>query len=259
MHAALITGKERVELVEFAEPDPFPGGVVVEIDLCGICGTDIHAYQSGDAYNPAVCGHEWTGLVSKVGAEAGLTDGERVVVAVPPACGVCAACKAGQSRWCQASFLVATGRDRYAPPHGGFAPRIAVHAGRLVAVDPALTIEQAAQVEPATISFHAVRHTPPRPGELAVVQGAGPIGLTTMQFVVAGGAGTTVVIEPNAARQELARALGATHVTDPVRSEGPDRRAVAAGSVPTSCTSASDVRRRSRARSITPVAAVGCA
>ena len=216
MQAALITGKERLELVEFPEPDPFPGGVVVDIELCGICGTDIHAYQSGDPYNPAICGHEWTGVVSKAGADVGSTsEGDRVVVAVPPACGSCEACRAGQSRWCQASFLVATGRDRYAPPHGGFAPQIAVHASRLVAVESSLTVEQAAQVEPATVSFHAVRHTPPQPGELAVVQGAGPIGLTTLQCVVAGGAGTAIVIEPNPARQDLARMLGATHVVEP--------------------------------------------
>ena len=150
-----------------------------------------------------------------MGTDSGYSEGDRVVAAVPPARGKCAACTAGQSRWCQASFLVATGRDRFAPPHGGFAPQIAVHAGRVLGVEPSLTVEQAAQVEPATVSFHAVRHTPPYPGELAVVQGAGPIGLTTLQFVVAGGAGVTVVIEPNAARQGLARMLGATHVVDP--------------------------------------------
>ena len=61
MHAALITGENRVELVEFPSPTPAAAGVVVDIAFCGICGTDIHAYQSGRPYNPAICGHEWAG------------------------------------------------------------------------------------------------------------------------------------------------------------------------------------------------------
>lgn len=216
MHAALITGKERVELVEFPTPTPHAEGAVVDIELCGICGTDIHAFQSGDDYNPAICGHEWTGVVSDVGRDAeGVTEGDRVVVGVPPACGGCDACRAGQARYCQATFLVAVGRDEHAPPHGGFAPRIAVHASRLLTVAPALSPEQAAQVEPATVAFHAVRHTQPDLGEVAVVQGAGPIGLTTLQFVRAGGAGTIVVIEPNESRRALASELGATHAVAP--------------------------------------------
>lgn len=61
MHAALITGRHRLELVDVAEPEPAPDGVVVAIDRCGIYGTDVHAYASGRPYNPAICGHEWTG------------------------------------------------------------------------------------------------------------------------------------------------------------------------------------------------------
>ncbi len=64
MLAALITGARIVELREFPEPVPASGGVVVDIAFCGICGTDVHAYQSGRPYNPAICGHEWTGTVS---------------------------------------------------------------------------------------------------------------------------------------------------------------------------------------------------
>ena len=63
MHAALITGREQVELREFPDPEPPEDGVVVAVSYCGVCGTDIHAYQSGDPYNPAVCGHEWVGHV----------------------------------------------------------------------------------------------------------------------------------------------------------------------------------------------------
>ena len=216
MQAALITGKETVELVEVPEPEPVAEGVVVDIQLCGICGTDIHAWQSGDPYNPAICGHEWTGHVSAIGSEvSSLAEGDRVVVAVPPACGRCEACTSGNTSWCEVTFLAAVGRDRFAPIHGGFAPRIAVHRGRVVPVNPALTVEQAAQVEPATVAFHAVRNTQPGLGDVSVVQGVGLIGLTTLQAVVAGGAGEVIVVEPNEARRALAAQLGASATTSP--------------------------------------------
>jgi (R,R)-butanediol dehydrogenase/meso-butanediol dehydrogenase/diacetyl reductase len=213
--AALITGLRRVELLEFPDPVPADRGVVVDVAFCGICGTDIHAYQSGDPYHPAICGHEWCGTVSAKGSEVkSLSEGDRVVVAVAPACGRCPACRAGQSDHCATSFMSALGRDPLAPPHGGFAPRIAVAAERVVRTDPRIDDLTAAQVEPSTVTFHAVRRSGLRLGDVAVVQGAGPIGLGTLQWVRAAGAGTIVVVEPNPARRALAAELGAHHVVD---------------------------------------------
>ncbi len=216
MLAGLITGASTVELREFPDPTPHDDGVVVDIAFCGICGTDVHAYQSGQPYNPAICGHEWSGTISAVGRSvSSLAEGDRVVVAAAPACGQCTACRAGQAERCQVAFLSAIGRDELAPPHGGFAPRLAVAASRVVRTDPGLDDEQAAQVEPMTVAFHAVRTSKLRLGDTAVVQGAGPIGLSTLQWVRAGGAGTIVAIEPNADRRAMAAALGADHVVEP--------------------------------------------
>lgn len=216
MFAALITGRSTVDLVEFPDPTPAEGGVVVDIAFCGVCGTDVHAYQSGAPYHPAICGHEWVGTVSARGEGVrDLSDGDRVVVAIAPICGRCPACRAGQSDHCQSAFLSALGRDPLAPPHGGFAPRIAVSKDRVIRADSRLSDEQAAQVEPATVSFHAVRRSRVRLGDVAVVQGAGPIGLGTLQWVRAAGAGVVVVVEPNERRRELAVALGAHHAVEP--------------------------------------------
>ncbi len=216
MHAALITGRHTVELREFRDPTPAPAGVVVDIAFCGICGTDIHAYQSGQPYNPAICGHEWAGTVSAIGSEvSSIGEGDRVVVAAAPSCGSCAACRAGQAERCQVAFRSAIGRDELTPPHGGFAPRLAVAATRVVRTNPALTDEQAAQVEPTTVAFHAVRASGLRLGDVAVVQGAGPIGLATLQWVRAAGAGEVIVVEPNEQRRALAATLGATVTVEP--------------------------------------------
>ena len=216
MRAALITGKETIELKEFPDPRPAPSGVVVDVSFCGICGTDVHAFQSGRAYNPAICGHEWSGVVSAIGADVrSFTEGDRVIVAAAPACGHCTACNRGHSDRCEVAFLSALGRDALAPRHGGFAPRIAVAANRVVHTNPALSDETAAQVEPATVAFHAVRSSALRLGDVAVIQGGGPIGLCTMQWVRAAGAGVVIVVEPNPQRRALAVALGAHHAVEP--------------------------------------------
>ena len=117
MRAALIA-RGRVEFREFAPPQAREGGVVVNIAYCGLCGTDLHAYKSGAEYNPAICGHEWTGTVGAVGDNVtGLAEGDRVVVAVPPACGRCVECARSLPERCRVSFAYAVGRDERAPAH----------------------------------------------------------------------------------------------------------------------------------------------
>ncbi len=215
MQAALITGVETVQLLDFPEPEPRDDQVVVDISYCGVCGTDVHAFQSGQA-RPSVCGHEWVGHVSEKGADVDrIGEGDRVVIAVPPSCGNCDACHAGQMNKCQTVLLATVGVGPYDTPHGGFAPRLAVHHGRAVHANPALTDEQAAQIEPATICFHAVRANQPRMGDVAVIQGAGPIGLSTMQWVLTGGAAKVIVVEPAEARRSVAENLGAHEVVAP--------------------------------------------
>jgi (R,R)-butanediol dehydrogenase/meso-butanediol dehydrogenase/diacetyl reductase len=119
------------------------------------------------------------------------------------------------------------GRDPLAPPHGAFAPRIAVDARRLIPVSSSLSDVQAAMVEPATVALHAVRRTPPRPDETVIVQGCGPIGLFVLQCALAEGGERVVAVEPNPARRQLAASLGADAVWTPeeARAELADRPA----------------------------------
>lgn len=216
MRAALITGAGQVEIREFPEPAPAEDGVVVDVALCGVCATDVGAFATGRPYRPAVCGHEWTGTVSATGGSVTrLAAGDRVVVAVPPPCGTCPPCRAGHRRQCATAHAFARGREPGAPSHGGFAPRIAVSADRVVRAHPDLDDETLAQVEPVTVALHAVRQSSLRPGEDVVVQGAGPVGLTTMQCARAAGAGQIIVSEPDAERRALAMALGADLAVDP--------------------------------------------
>jgi len=216
MRVGLVTGHERIEFKEFPEPVPEPGKAVVEIAYCGICGTDLHPFHTGDPYNPAICGHEWTGSVSALGkGVTGLEVGDRVGIGATPACGQCANCRAGHAANCTAALMAMVGVGPLAPPHGGFARAIAVDAARLYRIRPELSDEQAAMLEPATVAVHALRQTPMQLGDSAVVLGAGPIGLLVLQCARAAGAGFVVVVEPNPERARLAAELGASAVIDP--------------------------------------------
>ena len=216
MLAALITGANQLDLQEFPTPTPADDGVVVDIAYCGICGTDVHAFASGRSYRPAICGHEWTGTISAVGkAVTAIREGDRVVVGVPAPCGSCAACQGGHTDHCMTCVAFVHGRDPAAPSHGGFAPQIAVSVDRVIKAHPRLSDEVLAQVEPVTVSLHAVNRSGLREGDTAVVLGAGPVGLTTMQCALAAGAGQVLVVEPSGVRRAMAVALGATAVATP--------------------------------------------
>lgn len=216
MQVGLVTGKGQLTLREFPEPRPEPGKAVVRIAYCGICGTDLHAYQSGEPYNPAICGHEWTGHVAATGA--GVThvrEGDRVAIGVATACGHCATCRRGDAAHCETAFMGAIGVGPLAAPHGGFASAIAIDASRLYPVAAKLSDVEAALLEPATVAVHAVRRTELRLGDTAVVLGAGPIGLLVAQAARAAGAGFVAVVEPEPRRRSLAAAVGADAVIDP--------------------------------------------
>jgi (R,R)-butanediol dehydrogenase/meso-butanediol dehydrogenase/diacetyl reductase len=216
MQVGLVTGKREITLREMPEPEPSPGKAVVEIAYCGICGTDLHAWASGAPYNPAICGHEWAGTLSKRGAGvAHVKEGDRVSIGIAPACGQCSECRSGRGAYCASAFQGLLGAGPLAAPHGGFARAIAIDAARLIPVRAGITDEAAALLEPATVALHAVRRTPLRLGDACVVLGAGPIGLLTLQCARAAGAGAVAVVEPHPVRRAKAIQLGAAAAIDP--------------------------------------------
>lgn len=215
MKVGLITGQRVIELRDMPEPVAAPGAVVVDVTYCGICGTDVHAFQSGDPYPAGLCGHEWTGRVRELGeGVASLAEGDRVTVAMPAPCGQCAQCRAGFGAWCLPAML-SLSHDPLGSGHGAYASAIAASANRLAKVPDAISDEAAALIEPATVAYHGVRLAQLRIGDFSVVQGAGPIGLFALQWVKLSGARAIVVIEPSSERAAHARALGATVVCAP--------------------------------------------
>ena len=95
----LVRGLREVRIEEFPAPVPAPGKAVVDISYCGICGTDVHAFVSGEPYNPAICGHEWVGHVSAADASVtNVREGDRVAIGVASACGQCSMCQRGDAQ-----------------------------------------------------------------------------------------------------------------------------------------------------------------
>ncbi len=223
MEVALVTGRHRIELQEFPEPVAAPGKAVVQIAYCGICGTDVHAYQSGAPYNPAICGHEWCGTVSAAGAGVEVREGDRVAIGIAGACGRCPSCRRGDAGHCDVAFAGLVGRGPLAAGHGGFAPAIAIDAARLYEVHRRIDDVQAALLEPATIALHAVRRTGIRLGDAVVVIGGGPIGLLVLQCARAAGAGSILLLEPQPGRRALGDALGASLSIDPTAEDAVQR------------------------------------
>lgn len=216
MPVGLVDGPGTFTIHDLPVPEPTPDTLVVDIAFCGICGTDVHAFESGRLLSKAVCGHEWAGTVSAVGSTiTTIAEGDRVVVAVPPACGACDPCRAGHADYCMTVFLTQLGADPLASPHGGFAPSLLVGPGRVIATNPSLSDAEAAQVEPATVTFHAVARSGLRLGDVVVIQGGGPIGLLALQWARVAGAGHVIVIEPSEHRRALATSLGADEVVAP--------------------------------------------
>ena len=213
---ATVLRPHELDIADEEIPEPTPDQVVVKIRYCGVCGTDVHGFETPEMLPPAVFGHEWTGTVVDAGPDVrGVGVGQRVAVAVGPPCGTCPMCRAGYAEHCETAFAEANGITPDAPPHGGFATHLAVSQRRVVPVLDELSEEQAALVEPTAVTFHAVKRTAFRLGSTVVVQGAGPIGLLTAQHARYAGAGRTLISEPVEARREAARAVGFTDVFEP--------------------------------------------
>lgn len=201
MRALVYTGPGALEMRDVPDPVPDAAGdeALVRIELCGICGSDMHAFLGHDARRPApaVLGHEAAGTV--VG---GPDDGRRVTVNPLVSCGACARCTEGRPNLCPARQIVSM-----APRPGAFAQYVSVPRANLVTVPDDVPLEKAALAEPVACGWHAVRlGAAALHGRLAdarcLVIGGGAIGVGAALSLAAAGAGPTVVVEPSAARRD---------------------------------------------------------
>jgi threonine dehydrogenase-like Zn-dependent dehydrogenase len=213
MRAAVFSGPGRLEILERPVPRvDAPADVVLDVEACGICGTDLQIL-SVPPRHPAtlgvVLGHEFVGVVADAGSDAtDLRVGDRVVVAPNVSCGACGPCRRGRRNHCERFTTLGVYVD------GGLAPKVRVPASQCHPISADLPAHVAALAEPLSTVVHGARQASVFPGELAVVIGAGPIGLMFVALLSHAGA-SVVAVEPAPERAALAERLGATSVAAP--------------------------------------------
>lgn len=175
-----IVVQQPNELIIEERPMPIPGvgEVRVKISLAGICGSDSHIYRGHNPFAkyPRVIGHEFFGVIDAVGE--GVTDkfhGQRVCVDPVISCGHCYPCSVGKPNVCTSLVVLGVHRD------GGFSEYAVVPAKNAWVVAPTIADHHAVMVEPFTIAANVTGQVEPRKEDIALIYGAGPMGLTTLQ------------------------------------------------------------------------------
>jgi threonine dehydrogenase-like Zn-dependent dehydrogenase len=217
MTAAVLRGPGRLSVEEVPVPALGAGDVLVAIDLCGVCGTDLHMVVDGWGEPGSWQGHEWVGTVAAVGDGVGRwAVGDAVVGGPAVRCGSCAPCRAGRPSLC-----VARDAGGIVTEQGGFATFKLAAADELLAPPPGLDRRAAVLAEPLAVALHGITRSGIGPGLRALVLGAGPIGALTVAALRARGVEDVACAEPGERRRALARTVGATRVLDPADLEVP--------------------------------------
>jgi (R,R)-butanediol dehydrogenase/meso-butanediol dehydrogenase/diacetyl reductase len=212
----LAEDRPRLETADVEDPVAGPGEVVVDVTACGVCGSDLHVV--GAVAPPGtVLGHEVAGVVAEVGPEVDDRWRPGTVVTARPffGCGSCAHCRRGRQDHCPEFRLVGL------QARGGFAERTVFDATELFALPASVTGPEQSLVEPFAVARRTLRRGGLVAGEDVTVLGAGPIGLATVAWARALGAGRIVVSDPVERRRQLALAHGADVAVEPAAVEAP--------------------------------------
>ena len=213
MKTAVMTAIGKVELMERPIPSPAPGEVLVKVEYVGICGSDLHYFESGRigdfvVQTPFVLGHEAGGVVVETGE--GVTDlkpGDRVALEPGKTCGHCEHCKEGKYNLCEDVIFFAT-----PPVDGVFQEYVAHEADLCFKIPDQMSTMEAALIEPLAVGLHGARQGGACLGQTAVVMGAGCIGLCCMLSLRAMGVSRIIVVDVMKKRLDKALELGADHV-----------------------------------------------
>ena len=180
MRAVVLEAPGVPSVVDRPDPAPGPDEVVIAVESCGICGTDLHIYDGafGPATYPLTPGHEIAGRVAAVGRGVEHLE-EDVLVAVDPSlfCGHCAFCRRGRGNLCENWNAIGDTVD------GAFAEYVIAPAVNVYEVGDALTPPEAAMIEPVACAVHALDRIVVMPGDDILVYGAGTMGLILGQLL----------------------------------------------------------------------------
>jgi 2-desacetyl-2-hydroxyethyl bacteriochlorophyllide A dehydrogenase len=213
LRAFTITGPKEGHVDDVPTPEPAPGEAVVKVAFTGLCGTDYHIFE-GDFLSsyPLVNGHEFSGVVSALGAS--VTDwaiGDRVVVDPTLNCGRCYYCLRRQPNHCDHWGAIGDTRN------GSLAEYVAVPARNLYRVEDHETLEEAAFTEPLACVVWGIERLRVAPGSHVLIFGAGPIGGLLTAMLDRSCTADVVVVDVMEEKLSVVRQLGAaaTFVSGP--------------------------------------------
>jgi len=212
MKAAVLTGKQTIEVQEVPTPRPQKGEALIKVHYCGICGSDVHIFQHG-LPQPNIMGHEFSGTIAEVGD--GVENwkvGEAVSCVPGIQCGVCYWCQNGQSQICEWALQKSYGTGVIP---GAMAESVVVKASSLRRLPKGVGPAEACLAEPLSVCLHGVRLSRIRPGDRAVVLGCGPIGLLTTLILARSGVRSVHCTDLTESKRRRAMELGAEGAHDP--------------------------------------------
>src|SRR6516162_848695 len=191
------------------DPSPAPDEVVIAVDACGLCGSDVHSVQNGQCQPGQILGHEFSGRIAALGAEVtGWSEGQPVAASPLGSCGKCRICMRGMPFRCPAAPNIGVSCQ------GAYAEYAAVPARQLVSLPAELPVEIGSHAEPLSVGTQAVKLAMVGPGDPVLVYGVGPIGLYVIMALRLAGAGPIVAAGRSAGRREAAADVGADVVID---------------------------------------------
>src|SRR5713101_7173930 len=195
-------------------PSIGPTDVLVRVKAASICGTDLHIYgwdrwSQGRIKPPVTLGHEFCGVVEKVGEEVtAVKPGDFVSAEMHVNCGHCRQCRLGESHICRNLRIIGIDQD------GAFAEFVKIPASNIWKLDPEIPERYAAILDPLGNAVHAAL-AGPIAGQTVLVTGCGPIGLMAIAVAKACGSSTVFATEVNEERRAMAKKMGADIALNP--------------------------------------------
>jgi L-iditol 2-dehydrogenase len=215
MKVAVMNGIGKMGYTERPIPRPAANEVLVKLEYVGICGSDMHYYESGRIGDyivkpPFVLGHEPGGTVVETGAAVQhLKVGDRVALEPGKTCGHCEFCREGKYNLCRDVVFFAT-----PPVDGVFQEYVAHEAALCFKLPDSVSCLEGALIEPLSVGFHAANQGGAHAGQTAVVFGSGCIGLVSMMALRAEGVNRIIAVDNMRKRLDKALELGATDVVN---------------------------------------------
>ncbi len=226
MLAAMLLGPEQIEIREVPRPACPEDGLLLRVEACGICGSDVRAFRGhksvpavhslgGEPLPGHIIGHEVAGVVEAVGPRvAAYRPGESVTVAPSLICGTCDVCRQGHGSVCRNYAALGW----HLP--GGLAEFVAI-PGRLVTdgsvnrISPTIPAWKACMAEPLACAVHGQSALAVGAGDSLLIVGGGPMGCLNVLLARQRGARFIALADPNECRRDLAGKLGAHLTVDP--------------------------------------------